>query len=94
MALKVYIAKTPLILQNEAGEDFRVEVGEVVELTPEQYQDVAAHVIPGEISDEDLAASGYQPDGTMLQEPGQSEQPESEQPETKSPSKPGRRKGT
>ncbi|SUA36344.1 phage protein [Neisseria zoodegmatis] len=68
MAMKVYIAKTPLILQDEAGEDFRVEAGEAVELTPEQYQDVAAHVIPGEISDEDLAAAGYQPDGTPLQE--------------------------
>ncbi|EGV38445.1 hypothetical protein [Neisseria weaveri] len=66
--MKVYVAKTPLILQDEAGEDFRVEVNEVVQLTPEQYQDVAAHVIPGEISDEDLAAAGYQPDGTPLQE--------------------------
>nr|WP_107727203.1 hypothetical protein [Neisseria weaveri] len=66
--MKVYIAKTPLILQDEAGGDFRVEAGEAVELTPEQYQDVAAHVIPGEISDEDLAAAGYQPDGTPLQE--------------------------
>lgn len=66
--MKVYVAKTPLILQDEAGEDFRVEVNEVVQLTPEQYQDVAAHVIPGEISDDDLAAAGYQPDGTPLQE--------------------------
>lgn len=68
MALKVYIAKTPLILQDGEGKDFRVETGEAVELTPEQYQDVAAHVIPGEILDEDLAAAGYQPDGTPLQE--------------------------
>lgn len=68
MALKVYIAKTPLILQDGEGKDFRVETGEAVELTPEQYQDVAAHVIPGEISDEDLAAAGYQPDGTTPQD--------------------------
>lgn len=68
MALKVYIAKTPLILQDGEGKDFRVETGEAVELTPEQYQDVAAHVIPGEIADADLAAAGYQPDGTPLQE--------------------------
>ena len=34
---KVYIANTPLILENEQGDQFRVEVGEAVELTAEQY---------------------------------------------------------
>ncbi|ATD64877.1 hypothetical protein ACFPVS_12010 [Neisseria weixii] len=52
MAKKVYIAETALILQNEDGEDFRVEPGETVELTADQYQDVAAHVVVAEISDE------------------------------------------
>lgn len=63
MAKKTYIAETALILQDKDGNEFRVEVGEVVDLTPEQYQDVAAHVVAAEMSDEDLAKSGYQPDG-------------------------------
>ncbi|HFC8543199.1 TPA: hypothetical protein ACFP4Q_001327 [Neisseria weaveri] len=63
MAKKTYIAQTALILQDENGNDFRVEPGEVADLTPEQYQDVAAHVEAAEIPDEDLAESGYQPDG-------------------------------
>ena len=63
MALKVYIAQTPLILKNEAGQEFRVETGEVVALSPEQYEQVAAHVTATEISDEALAESGYAPDG-------------------------------
>lgn len=63
MAKKTYIANTPLILQNDAGEEFRVETGAAVDLTPEQYEQVAAHVTVGEISDEALAESGYAPDG-------------------------------
>ena len=59
MSIKVYIANTPLILQNEAGEEFRVETGEAVQLSPEQYEQVAAHVTAAEISDEALAESGY-----------------------------------
>lgn len=43
---KVYIANTPLILENEQGNQFRVEAGEAVELTAEQYESVAAHVTP------------------------------------------------
>ena len=43
---KVYIANTALILEDEAGKQFRVEAGEAVELTPEQYESVAAHVTP------------------------------------------------
>lgn len=41
---KTYVANTPLILQDENGEDVRVERGEVVELSPEQFEQVAAHV--------------------------------------------------
>ena len=40
---KVYIANTALILEDEAGKQFRVEAGEAIELTPEQYESVAAH---------------------------------------------------
>lgn len=35
---KVYIANTALILEDEAGKQFRVEAGEAIELTPEQAQ--------------------------------------------------------
>ena len=70
MAIKVYIANTPLILQDAVGKEFRVETGEVVALSPEQYEQVAAHVAASEISDEALAESGYAPDGeTPLAEP-------------------------
>ena len=62
--IKTYIANTPLILADAEGKEFRVEAGEAVDLTPEQYELVAAHVTAGSISDADLAASGYQPDGT------------------------------
>ena len=53
---KVYIANTPLILENEQGDQFRVEVGEVVELTAEQYESVAAHVTPTLTTGEELDA--------------------------------------
>ncbi len=63
MALKVYIAQTPLILETPKGTQYRVEAGEAVELSPEQYSQVAAHVTEGSISDADLAAAGYVPEG-------------------------------
>ena len=87
--IKTYIANTPLILADAEGKEFRVEAGEAVDLTPEQYELVAAHVTAGSISDADLTASGYQPDGTTPvpeqppAEPTQPEQPaqaETEQP--------------
>ncbi|HFC8531580.1 TPA: hypothetical protein ACFRHF_000247 [Neisseria lactamica] len=53
---KVYIANTPLILENEQGGQFRVEVGEAVELTAEQYESVAAHVTPTLTTGEELDA--------------------------------------
>lgn len=89
MAKKTYIAETALILQDENGSDFRVEPGETVDLTPEQYQDVAAHVVAAEMSNEDLAESGYQPDGETPPESNPDEAVPSEttqadaQPETK-----------
>ena len=77
--IKTYIANTPLILTDADGKEFRVESGEAVDLTPEQYELVAAHVTAGSISDADLAASGYQPDGTTPvpeQPPAEPTQPE------------------
>ncbi|QEY23545.1 hypothetical protein [Neisseria animalis] len=53
---KIYIANTPLILQDEAGKDFRVETGEAVELTDAQYEAVAAHVSPTLTTGEELDA--------------------------------------
>lgn len=53
---KVYIANTALILEDEAGKQFRVEAGEAIELTPEQYESVAAHVTPTATTGEELDA--------------------------------------
>ena len=53
---KVYIANTPLILENTQGNQFRVEAGEAVELTAEQYESVAAHVTPTLTTGEELDA--------------------------------------
>lgn len=53
---KVYIANTPLILQDGQGKEFRVETGEAVELTPAQYELVAAHVTPTLTTGEELEA--------------------------------------
>ena len=61
--MKTYIANTPLILEDADGREYRVDAGEVVDLMPEEYQLVAAHVTPAEISEQDLAVSGYRPDG-------------------------------
>ena len=53
---KVYIANTALILEDEAGKQFRVEAGEAIGLTPEQYESVAAHVTPTVTTGEELDA--------------------------------------
>lgn len=57
--MKHYLANTPLILQDEHGEDFRVERGEVIELSDTQYAQVAAHVtfaeFHGGVSKEQIA---------------------------------------
>lgn len=67
--MKVYIALTPLVLQSAAGDDFRVEKGQAVELTDEQYQDVAAHVMPSEVADEDVAQAEQSHEQTPEQTP-------------------------
>lgn len=51
---KVYIANTPLILEDGQGKEFRVETGEAVELTSAQYELVAAHVTPTAATGEEL----------------------------------------
>lgn len=43
---KFYLANTPLILTADDGTDYRVERGEVAELSDAQYEQVAAHVTP------------------------------------------------
>ena len=56
--VKVYIAQIALVLQATDGSTFRVAAGEAVELTPEQYKQVAAYVTEGEVSAADLAEAG------------------------------------
>ena len=82
--MKTYIANTPLILEDDSGREYRIEAGEAVDLTSEQYGLVAAHVSAAEISESDLAAAGYQADGeTPLTQPETpSENPPEGQPET------------
>lgn len=82
--MKIYIAHTPLILEDDSGREYRVEAGEAVDLTPEQYGLVAAHVSEAEISEADLAASGYAEDGEtpLAQSETPSKNPPEGQPET------------
>ena len=42
--MKLCIANTPLILTDKNSVDFRVERGETVQLSAEQFEQVAAHV--------------------------------------------------
>lgn len=72
--VKVYIANTALILEDEAGKQFRVEAGEAIELTPEQYESVAAHVTPTTTTGEELDAQ---------QAEAQEKTPSEEEPESK-----------
>ncbi|SSY80128.1 hypothetical protein [Alysiella crassa] len=57
--MKHYLVNTPLILQDENGEDVRVERGEIIELSDTQYAEVAAHVtfaeFHGGVSKEEMA---------------------------------------
>ena len=82
--MKIYIAHTPLILEDADGREYRVEAGEAVDLTPEEYGLVAAHVSEAEISKADLAAAGYAEDGEtpLAQSETPSENPPEGQPET------------
>lgn len=54
---KIYIAKIPLVLQNDKGEDFRVAEGEAVTLTDEQYAQLSEYVTVGEAADSATAAA-------------------------------------
>lgn len=83
MAKKFYTANTPLILQDEAGQDYRVEAGKVIALTLEQYQDVAAHVTPVQGEEGGVSAESG--------EENQQETPAEEQQDTPAPAA-GRRK--
>ena len=79
---KFYLANTPLILTNDEGVDYRVERGEVAELSVAQYEQVAAHVTPvgtpelmqPETQPESKTAADGQPENEITSEP----QPENE----------------
>lgn len=79
---KFYLANTPLILTDDNGTDYRVERGEVAELSDAQYEQVAAHVTPvgtpepmqPETLPESETAADGQPENEITPEP----QPENE----------------
>lgn len=75
---KVYIANTALILEDEAGKQFRVEAGEAIELTPEQYESVAAHVTPMVTTGEELNAQQAESQEKTPSESTSTEEPESQ----------------
>lgn len=54
---KIYIAKIPLVLQNDQGKDYRVGEGEAVTLTDEQYAQLSEYVTVGEAADPETAAA-------------------------------------
>ena len=58
----------------------QAKAGEAVALSPEQYEQVAAHVSAAEINDEALAESGYAPDGETPLQDTPSETPETPAP--------------
>lgn len=75
---KVYIANTALILEDEAGKQFRVEAGEAIELTPEQYESVAAHVTPTVTTGEELDAQQAEAQEKTPSESNSTKEPESQ----------------
>ena len=75
---KVYISNTALILEDEAGKQFRVEAGEAIELTPEQYESVAAHVTPTATTGEELDAQQAEAQEETPSESTSTEEPESQ----------------
>ena len=87
--MKLYLTNTPLILENDSGEEYRVERGEVVELTPEQYELVAAHVSATAAEAEDFAdaaqAGSDGPEGGAPSEAAPKTPPADPQPEAKQP---------
>lgn len=77
---KVYIANTALILEDESGKQFRVEAGEAIKLTPEQYESVVAHVTPTVTTGEELDA---QQTGAQEKTPSESTSTEEPKSQTK-----------
>lgn len=75
---KIYIANAALILEDEAGKQFRVEAGEAIELTPEQYESVAAHVTPTTTTGEELDAQQAEAQEKTPSESTATEDPESQ----------------
>lgn len=86
---KVYIAETPLILLDAAGKEYRVEAGATVALTPEQYQDVAAHVTLLE-PDEPAQPEAQEDPGQSAAEQSEPEQPKADKPASNSKAKEGK----
>lgn len=70
---KFYLANTPLILTDDNGTDYRVERGEVAELSDVQYEQVAAHVTPVGTPElmqpESKTAADGQPENEITPEP-------------------------
>ena len=54
---KIYIAKIPLVLKNDKGEDYRVAEGEAVTLTDDEYVQLSEYVTVGEAADPETAAA-------------------------------------
>ena len=54
---KIYIAKIPLVLKNDKGEDYRVGEGEAVTLTDDEYVQLSEYVTVGEAADAETAAA-------------------------------------
>lgn len=66
---KKYFADTALILEDEDGREYRVEAGEAVYLTEEQFQDLAAHVFAGVEEEPEPAAEDDSGNGGQHEEP-------------------------
>lgn len=52
---KIYIAKIPLVLKNDKGEDYRVGEGEAVTLTDDEYVQLSEYVTVCEAADPETA---------------------------------------
>ena len=73
--MKHYLVNTPLILQDENGEDVRVERGATVALSDAQYAEVAAHVTPVDMAKE---TENEQPENPPATTESQAETPPAE----------------
>lgn len=90
--MKQYLVNNPLILQDENGDDYRVERGEVIALTDVEYAEVAAHVTllataeqnPPDNSQENQAETQTQSEQTS-ETSANSEQTQSEQKQSENP---------